>query len=160
MAFISPDDRTQGPLIGPADGARTIFRTRERFRAGLFVGLHTHRRDESFEVRGGEVRFTVGADQGVCGPGAIVVVPAGVRHGFVAESPAVVDVFSEQRMGVYVVVLGPDGSEREEEVFMEGFLASRAPPPGQAYTARERIRALYATTRHLLGPSASEPRAG
>ena len=50
-------------------------------------------------------------------------------------------------------MLEPDGTEREEEVFMAGFPSSHAPPPGQDYTPRERIRALYATTRHLLGPA-------
>jgi mannose-6-phosphate isomerase-like protein (cupin superfamily) len=160
MAFIHPDDRPRALLIGPADGARTIFRARERYPSGFFVGLHTHRGDESFEVRGGEVRFTVGAEQRVCGPGAIVFVPAGVRHGFVAERDAVVDVFSEQQMGLYVVVLDPDGTEREEEIFMENFPSSHTPPPGQGYTPRARIRLLYATTRHLLGPDSAAPPAG
>lgn len=150
MPFIDPEQR-RGPLIGPADGANTIFRTRERFPSGLFIGLHTHRGDESFEMRHGHVRFTVGDEQRVCGPGTIVFVPAGVRHGFVAETDAVLDVFSQQRMGVYVVVVEPDGAEREEEIFMPGFPSSNEPPAGQSYTPRERIRAMYATTRHLLG---------
>jgi len=150
MVFIDPHDRTHAPLIGPADGAATIFRTREHLKPGAFVGLHTHRGDESFEVREGRVLFTVGAEQRACEPGAIVFVPAGVRHGFVAETAAVLDVFSEQRTGVYVIVLAPDGTERKEEIFIAGFPSSHEPPPGQEHTPRERIRALYATTRHLL----------
>ncbi len=102
-------------------------------------------------MRSGHVRFVADGDQRVCGPGAIVFVPAHVRHGFVVETDAVIDVFSQQRMGIYVVVLEPDGAERVEEVFMAGFPSSNDPPDGQPYTSREHIRALYATTRHLLG---------
>ena len=136
MPFIDPADRQHVPLIGPADGARTIFRTRERFRAGAFVGLHTHRGEESFEVRSGALRFTVATEQRVCGPGTVIFVPAGVRHGFVAESDAVVDVFSEQRMGVYVVVRERGGGEREEEIFIEGFPSSHPPPPSRPTASR------------------------
>ena len=151
MTFIDPHD-TRSSLIGPADGARTIFRTRERFKAGFFVGLHWHKGDESFEVREGRVRFTAGAEQRVCEPGTIVYVPPGVRHGFVAETDTTIDVFSQQNMGLYVVVMEPDGVEREEEIFMQGFPSSHEPPAGTGYTSRQRIQALYATTRHLLGP--------
>lgn len=75
-----------------------------------------------------------------------------MRHGFLAETAVVLDVFSEQRMGVYVVVVEPNGTESEEEVFIAGFPSSHEPPPGQPYTPRERIRTLFASTRHLLGP--------
>jgi mannose-6-phosphate isomerase-like protein (cupin superfamily) len=151
MPFIVPDDRPRAILIGPDHGARTIFRARERYEAGFFVGLHFHHGDESFEVRSGRVRFVAGNEQRVCDPGTIIFVPAGVRHGFVAETEATVDVFSQQQMGLYVVVIDPDGTEREEEIFMEGFPSSHTPPAGEAYTPRARIRAMYATTRHLLG---------
>jgi quercetin dioxygenase-like cupin family protein len=154
MTFIDPDDR-RAVLIGPANGASAIFRAREHFEPGVFVGLHTNRGDESFEVRSGHVRFTVGAEQRVCGPDTIIFVPAGVRHGFLAETAATVDVFSEQRMGVYVVVLEPDGTERDEEVFMAGFPSSHAPPAGQGYTPRERIRAAI---RHPAAPAGPSPR--
>jgi hypothetical protein len=40
----------------------------------------------------------------------------------------VLDIFSEQRMGVYVIVLALGGARRVEEVFMEGFPSSHAPP--------------------------------
>jgi uncharacterized RmlC-like cupin family protein len=131
VAFIDPDERPRGLLIGAADGARTIFRSRQRFGPGAFVGLHTHRGDESFEVRSGEVRMTVGAEQRVCGPGTIIFVPAGVRHGFLVESAVVLDVFSEQHMGVYVLYVAPNGTESEEEIFIAGFPSSNEPLPGQ-----------------------------
>jgi hypothetical protein len=150
MSFVDGTDPTPRMLIGPADGACAIFRERARYATGFFVGLHTHRGDESFEVREGRVRFTAGGEQRTCGPGAIVFVPAGVEHGFEIEEEALIDIFSQQDMGLYVVVIDPDGSRREEEVFMEGFPSTHTPPPGQAWTPRPHIRALYATTRHLL----------
>jgi hypothetical protein len=150
MTFIDPSDRP-GTLIGPANGARTIFRARQHFPRGFFVGLHYHHGDESFEVRSGHVRFVADGDQRVCGPGAIVFVPAPRASRLRRRDRRVIDVFSQQRMGICVVVLEPDGTERVEEVFMAGFPSSNDPPDGQPYTSREHIRVLYATTRHLLG---------
>jgi hypothetical protein len=69
--------------------------------------------------------FIVGDERRVCRPGEIVFVPAGVEHGFVAETETVLDIFSEQRMGLYVIVLEPGGARRVEEVFIEGFPSSR-----------------------------------
>lgn len=137
-------------LIGPADGARAIFRERAHYPEEFFVGLHTHRGDESFEVREGRVRFAAADERRTCGPGSIVFVPAGVEHGFVVEARAVIDIFSQQDMGLYVVVQEPDGPRRTEEVFMEGFPSTHTPPAGRDWTPRAHIRALYATTRHLL----------
>jgi quercetin dioxygenase-like cupin family protein len=150
MPFIDGTQISAGLLIGPEHGAQRIFRTRERFAAGFFVGLHTHRGDESFQVIEGTVRFTAGEEQHACGPGEIVFVPAGVEHGFLVLTDACIEVFSEQRMGLFVTVIGPDGSRHVEEIFMEGFPSSRPAPAGQPYTPRQRIRELYSTTRHLL----------
>lgn len=150
MGFIDGNDRTPRMLIGPADGARAIFRERARYAEGFFVGLHTHEGDESFEVREGRVRFALGDERRTFGPGAIVFVPAGVEHGFVIEADALIDIFSQQDMGLHVVVREPDGSRRTEEVFMEGFPSTHSPPGGQEWTPRAHIRALYATTLDLL----------
>lgn len=149
MAFIDAGSIRKGLLIGAEHGARTLFRERARFPAGFFVGLHTHQGDESFEVKEGRVRFTAGGEQKECGPGEIVFVPSGVEHGFLVLTDTCLEIFSQQRMGLHVVVLESDGTRRVEEIFMEGFPSSNPPPDGR-WTPRERIRALYATTRHLL----------
>jgi hypothetical protein len=151
MPFIDPAERPVGVLIGPAEGARVLFRARERHAAGFFVGLHRHEGDETFEVRAGAVRFTVGREQRACGPGMLAVAPAGVRHGFVVLEDCVLDVVSQQDMGLVVVERLADGSEREVEVFMEGFPSSHRPPPGEPWTPGARIRELYASTRGSLG---------
>lgn len=150
MTFADGLDPTPRMLIGPGDGARALFRERARYPAGFFVGLHTHDGDESFEVREGRVRFTAGGERRTCGSGAIVFVPAGVEHGFEVEEETLIDIFSQQDMGLYVVVMDPDGSRRMEEIYMQGFPSTHAPPDGRSWTPREHFRALYATTRHLL----------
>ncbi len=43
---------------------------------------HVHPYDETFDVHAGESTFTVGGERIVCGPGDVVVVPAGTVHGF------------------------------------------------------------------------------
>ena len=150
MAFIDTNTLDKGLIIGPESGAGRIFRERARYAAGFFVGLHTHRGDESFEVREGRVRFTAGSEQRECGPGEVVFVPPGVEHGFLVLEDACLDIFSEQRMGIYVTVLGADGGRSVEEVFLPGFPSSHEVPEGYPYDPRTRARELYATTKHLL----------
>jgi len=137
-------------LIGPEHGARRIFRERAWYPAGFFVGLHTHDGDESFEVKQGTVRFALDGDHREGSAGDIVFVPPGVEHGFVCLTETTIDIYSEQDMGIYVIVLAPDGTRRVEEIYMQGFPSSHTPPAGASWTPRETIRALYATTRHLL----------
>ena len=150
MAFIDGNDPDVSVLIGPQSGAERLFRLRAKFNAGFFVGLHTHRGDESFEVLRGEVRFSVGGERRVCRPGMVVFVPRAVEHGFVALTDITLQVFSEQCMGLYVVVLEPDSTRRIEEIYIEGFPSSHEPPSGMSYTPPETIRRLYGTTWHLL----------
>lgn len=45
-------------------------------------GLHTHPYPETWLVRSGRVRFTVGDDAVDAGPGDVVVVEAGTPHAF------------------------------------------------------------------------------
>lgn len=48
---------------------------------------HTHAYDELFVIQEGRGRYTIGDDSVEAGPGDIVVVPAGVPHGFVSVGP-------------------------------------------------------------------------
>lgn len=150
MAFIDASSIPTGLLIGPQHGAGRIFRDRLRVAAGFFVGLHTHQGDESFQVVHGIVRFTAGTERKECGPGEIIFIPAGVEHGFLVLEDACLEVFSEQKMGIFATVIEPDGTRRVEEVFIPGFPSSRAVPEGYPHEPREHARSLYATTRHLL----------
>ena len=51
-------------------------------------GLHVHpRQEERFAVMDGAMRFRLGRDREIAGPGDIVFVPAGVAHDFACEGP-------------------------------------------------------------------------
>jgi hypothetical protein len=72
------------------------------------------------------------------------------------------EVFGEQRMGEWVLVLGADGSRREVEVWVKGFPWARPLPPGQAHTTLDELWSYFATTRHLMimDQKIAEPNSG
>jgi mannose-6-phosphate isomerase-like protein (cupin superfamily) len=96
-------------LENPASGERITFRKTTADTDGEFVeidlelpanrrvpgGLHVHPlQEERFEVIEGTMRFRMGRERIVAGPGEVVVVPAGVPHDFanVGDSDALVRV--------------------------------------------------------------------
>jgi mannose-6-phosphate isomerase-like protein (cupin superfamily) len=84
-------------LENPASGERITFRATAAQTGGELVAidlelpagrrvpgpLHVHpRQEERFEVVEGTMRFRMGRERIVAGPGEVVVVPAGVAHDF------------------------------------------------------------------------------
>ena len=84
-------------IENPASGERITFRETASTTAGELVAidlelpagrrvpgpLHIHpRQEERFEVVAGTMRFRLGRERVVAGPGEVVVVPAGVAHDF------------------------------------------------------------------------------
>ena len=49
---------------------------------GKIVGLHTHPYEELLIVQAGRGTFTLGEEEIEAGPGEVLIVPAGVVHGF------------------------------------------------------------------------------
>jgi quercetin dioxygenase-like cupin family protein len=99
-----------------ADGKLTAFET--VVAAGEGPPLHVHGdEDETLYVLEGEVRFKLGDELYVGGPGAFAFVPRGTSHTFqnVGEAPA--------RMLIH---FSPSGVER----FFEAFAALAQPDPG------------------------------
>ena len=72
------------------------------------------------------------------------------------------EVFGEQRIGEWVLVLGADGSRREVEVWVKDFRWARPLPPGQAHTTLDELWSYFATTRHLMimDQKIAEPNSG
>jgi quercetin dioxygenase-like cupin family protein len=96
-------------------GALTAFET--VVAPGLGPPLHTHAREhETLFVIDGEVRFRLGDDVHVGGPGAFAFVPRGVPHTLqnVGEGPARI-----------LIHFSPSGMER----FFERFAALESPGP-------------------------------
>lgn len=89
-------------LRNPASGERITFRQTAAETGGELVaidlelppgarvpgGQHRHPvQEERFAVVRGTMRFTMGDERIVAGPGAVVVVPPGVRHDFANAGP-------------------------------------------------------------------------
>ena len=118
-------------LENPASGERITFRKTTADTDGELVAidlelpagrrvpgpLHVHpRQEERFEVVAGTMRFRMGRERIVAGPGEVVVVPAGVAHDFAnaGESDALVRVevrpaLAMERMFETAVALAEQG---------------------------------------------------
>lgn len=89
-SFIHPIDHARAQEDKPFK--HTFFRS-ERLLLGLnslMPGqrqrLHDHpQQDKFYFVLAGRGRFTVGEENSICGPGDLIVAPAGVAHGVVNE---------------------------------------------------------------------------
>jgi len=68
------------------------------FAAGVHVAAHEHDNEQIVWMLRGKMEFRLGNEQRMCGPGDIVVIPAGTPHeGWVREDTEVIDVFSPLR---------------------------------------------------------------
>jgi hypothetical protein len=50
------------------------------FGAGVHVGPHSHPNEQIAWMLKGKMEFRLGAEQRVCGPGDVAVIPAGAEH--------------------------------------------------------------------------------
>ena len=75
--------------------------------------------------------------------GEVVIVPPGDAHAYVALEDAELEINGEIGAGEFFRVTGPDGSVREEEVFVRGHPWSRTPPDDRQYTTQDELFARY-----------------
>jgi mannose-6-phosphate isomerase-like protein (cupin superfamily) len=80
------DGRLSGRFEGEPHGAPISFFLQDDA-PGRGPRLHRHPYPETFVVQLGRVCFTVGDEQVEAAAGDVVVVPAGVPHGFVNPGP-------------------------------------------------------------------------
>ncbi len=149
MPFIDPSDPHRQWLISAEDGASTIFLWRVSLPQGAYGGLHWHNGDEAIRVLAGEIRVMIGEERRVCRAGEIAFFPPRVEHGFLVLTDSKIEVYGQQQMGEYVVVMDAEGNRQEREVFLHNPWY-HSPPPGTGYTTREELFALFRTTHHLL----------
>jgi quercetin dioxygenase-like cupin family protein len=66
---------------------------------GTTTTAHRHPHEQITVVERGRVRFTIGTDERLCGPGDVIVLPGGVWHGctLLGEEAVLVDIFSPIR---------------------------------------------------------------
>jgi mannose-6-phosphate isomerase-like protein (cupin superfamily) len=117
-------------VAAEAEGLQRLLFAIGRLPTDAVGAVHHHLGDELIRVVKGKIRFTVDAEQRTCHAGDLVVIPPRIKHGFVVEEEAVVEVIGEQRMGSYYVVLEPDGRSRTVEVHRRDVPWDRDPANG------------------------------
>ena len=66
--------------------------------AGVHVELHSHANEQIVWMLKGKMEFRLGTEQRVCGPGDVVVIPAGAEHeAWFREDTEVIDFFAPPR---------------------------------------------------------------
>jgi quercetin dioxygenase-like cupin family protein len=67
-------------------------------KAGAHAAAHKHANEQIAWMLTGKMEFRLGGERRTCGPGDVVVIPAGVEHeAFFPEDTEVIDVFSPPR---------------------------------------------------------------
>lgn len=94
---ISPD--ALSPLISrQMVVGRNVMLVRWQFKAGSLVPEHRHPHEQITHMVRGRMRFTLGGESLVIGPGDVVLVPPGTPHSVeVLEDCECLDIFSPVR---------------------------------------------------------------
>jgi quercetin dioxygenase-like cupin family protein len=67
-------------------------------KAGSHAAAHKHDNEQIAWMLNGRMEFRLGAERRSCGPGDVVVIPAGVEHeAFFPEDTEVIDIFAPPR---------------------------------------------------------------
>ena len=69
-----------------------------RAKAGAHAAAHRHPHEQIFWMLSGKMRFRLGEETRVCGPGEVCVIPGGVEHeAWWLEDTEVIDIFAPPR---------------------------------------------------------------
>ncbi len=67
-------------------------------RAGAHTAAHRHPHEQIFWMLSGKMKFRLGDEVRICGPGDVAVIPGGVEHeAWLLEDTEVIDIFSPPR---------------------------------------------------------------
>ncbi len=124
-------------LVGPDQGATRLFLWCISALTGYRIGLHLHHGEELFRILSGRLRFRVGDETRDVGSGAIVVIPPRTPHAYIALEDSELEVYGQIGSGEFGLVQEPDGTVREEEVFVRDIPWSRTPDDESRYMTRE-----------------------
>ena len=89
-----------------------------RFKPGAVVPLHAHQNEQISYMAEGHLRFTIGNEELLLGPGESVIIPANVPHSVIAEDEALaIDTFHPPRADLLAQVrdLYPQKDDHESE---------------------------------------------
>ena len=96
-------DRVPEEKITPLISRKIVTGEREmlvfwKAKAGAHAAAHRHPHEQIFWMLSGRMRFRIGTETRVCGPGDLCVIPGGVEHeAWWEEDTEVIDVFSPPR---------------------------------------------------------------
>jgi quercetin dioxygenase-like cupin family protein len=130
-------------LVGPEHGATKIYVWCVAAPSGQTVGMHHHNGEELIRVLYGQLHMRVEDAARVLGPGEVVILPPGTRHGYRALEDSEIEVYGEIGSGEFLTISQSDGSTRVEEVFQEGAPWSRTPDDPAKYMTHTELLARY-----------------
>ncbi len=99
--WLSDADRFSGEWQGAARGSGICVIANHIDAPGAGAKAHQHPYPETFVIRKGNARFTIGDRTLVCGAGQIVVVPAGVPHEFCNHGPGPLEMIDIHESGAF-----------------------------------------------------------
>jgi mannose-6-phosphate isomerase-like protein (cupin superfamily) len=94
--------RFAGEWQGGESGAQICVIANLIEEVGAGIGLHKHPYAETFVVRKGSVSFTIGTETVEAHEGQIIVVPAGVPHGFRNAGPGPLEMIDIHESGHFI----------------------------------------------------------
>jgi len=127
-------------VAGREHGLSRVMWVVGRLPAGDVGPVHAHEGDEVLRVVSGEVVIRCGDEQRLCTPGQLVVVPAGVLHGFHVQTETVLEVVAEYDIGTLYPVRSATGGVELVEVHRPDMPWGRPPPDGQNWTSDEHLQ--------------------
>lgn len=100
------------PVANAALGSRQLTVFTQECVVGMGAPLHVHVVEEVLQVLDGQATITVGNEQRACQTGDVVIIPAGVAHGFVNTSTTPLHMLAILASPIfearYLPVPGPD----------------------------------------------------
>ena len=99
--WLSDPARFSGEWQGASRGSAVCIIANRIEAPGGGAKAHSHPYAETFVVREGRVRFTIGEETVMCDAGQIVVVPAGVVHAFSNEGPGPLEMIDIHENGAF-----------------------------------------------------------
>ena len=85
----------------------------------------------------GKLRFWADGQVNEIGPGEVVIVRQGVRHGYITLEDAEIEIYGEMGSGVFISTREQDGTTHEKEIFVRDVPWSRAPLDENQYISRQ-----------------------
>jgi len=134
--FGPPAARRSGfrVVAGESTGLSRLLLAVGRLPAETPGPVHLHHGEEILHVLDGRLLVRIGEVRRECGPGDVIIVPAGEWHGFRALEETVLEVVAEQRIGTVYPVRSADGATELVEVHRRDMPWGRPPRDQTSWT--------------------------